>query len=102
MARREGQQVDTFPSQLYGIDSNGIVRKIAVDSTGKLVLSEDYFPYLEEGETTTKNGYYKENGNTLELWWKSTLVASYTVIPAAPVVGSPFGAWLGLWKTYSE
>ena len=48
----------------------------------------------------TKNMYFLENGNTLELYWKSQKVQSWTYVPPT-LTGQPFGAWLGLWRTYS-
>jgi len=39
MAEREGYQIDTLPSQLYGRQSDGTVTKLAVDSDGKLIVS---------------------------------------------------------------
>jgi hypothetical protein len=38
MASKEGQQIDTLPVQAYGLDGTTL-RKIAVDSTGKLITS---------------------------------------------------------------
>ena len=38
-AKREGQQVDTLPSQMYGITSAGDVKKLSVDSDGKIIVS---------------------------------------------------------------
>jgi hypothetical protein len=58
------------------------------------------FDYYETG-TGTGTNYFVENGNSLELWYQGQLVNVWTLPPAGPVAsGSPFGAWLGLWRTY--
>lgn len=50
-----------------------------VDAAIAAIDLSRYVPYLEAGETTTRQGYFKENGTTLELWWKGVLVHSWTV-----------------------
>lgn len=37
---------------------------------------------------------FKQNGDTLELWWKGLLVDSWTYEPEAPPLGSPMGLCL--------
>ena len=39
MAKREGAQVDTFPSQLYGWDGSNVV-KVKVDANGNIISAE--------------------------------------------------------------
>ena len=99
MARAEGQQVDTLPMQMYGVDADGVIRKIKVNASGEFILSDKFVPYVDGNADV----YYKKNGYTLELWFQDVMVTSYTIDePDPPAVGTPFGAWLGLWRTYSE
>lgn len=80
MARVEGKQIDTLPSQMYGVQLDGTITKMAVDSDGKLKVSPMYFV---------------ENGNTLELWWNNCLVQSWTAT-IEQEAGSPFGLLLAI------
>jgi hypothetical protein len=62
-----------------------------------LIQNEDDLAFLPyDGDKSFV--YFKENGNTLELWWKSVLVHEWTAVPAPPPVGSPMG--LALLITY--
>ena len=54
------------------------------------------FPYIPGVDSSAK---FVDNGNTLELWWKSTIVQTWTVSPTPPASGSPIGLLLAL--TYS-
>jgi hypothetical protein len=55
------------------------------------------FDWIDDVEV---DSYFKENGNALELWWKGSLVHSWTSVPAAPAIGSPMGMLAGI--TYAE
>jgi len=48
------------------------------------------------GKFDAVNPYFKENGATLELWYKENLVHSWTIEVTAPVTGNPIGLLLAL------
>jgi hypothetical protein len=65
-------------------------------------MGNKYDKILGEYREDDASKYFVENGNTLELWWKGVKVQQWTYTAAPPVAGSPFGAWLGLWRTYAS
>ena len=54
----------------------------------------------EREKDILKDMQFIRNGNTAELWWMGQKVQSWTYVPPT-LTGQPFGAWLGLWRTYS-
>ena len=58
------------------------------------------FDYTVDANGIGTEWYFVENGYTLELWWKSTLVHSWSVDAPTIGVGQPMGLLLTL--TYAS
>jgi len=71
-----------------------------------MTFAKQFNPFTGELDYyATSNGegtewYFVENGYTLELWWKSTLVHSWSVDAPTIGVGQPMGLLLTL--TYAS
>jgi hypothetical protein len=94
MASYEGAQVDTLPIQLYGVDSDGVIRKLAVDSTGKIVLTAEYLKLdqtVPQSMNVSGKWAFVWNANTLELYVNGVIRHSWTTTPVAPAAGSYLG-----------
>lgn len=102
MASYEGRQVDTLPIQLYGVDSDGVIRKLAVDATGKIVLTAEYLKLDQSTPQSMvvggKYAFVWLEPDTLQVYVNGALRMELITAVTTPAAGSYIG--FGLF-TYS-